>query len=504
MNLKRIFFFTFLIIILLIPSLEAAGSTNNLKIKVKQRPFTLNPIYGSNETELMIINHVFENLVKYNQEGKIVPFLAQNWEVNDSGSVFNFTLRDDIYFQSYKKNELEIPKAERKVKAQAWKNYFEYLADSKNKSPHADLLKKIKGYKVYREGKTNNISGIKVIDEYHLRIELTEAYYPFIYNLTKKPMAISLVEIISEGKFDLKPIGTGKFKLERFSEDKVLLEKNKNYWQKNNSNKQLDSLNQIEFDFSNLDLKNNYQKFNLYQLTKAEIKYYQAHKSDFNNYQLKQKKKDFYYFLALVVDKQTNRTDLKNIKNFFRQTKFKANNNLIINSFQLENEFLNDLNFKTNSINSINRYSPKNKLPLLNINNTEESQAIAMFLKQNLKNKELDLSFKKYDWLEYLNGLKKYNFKNQLILMSYNYQNKFEFIFDNFYSDSKNNYFNYNNKRVDNLIDYLKITSDLEKQNQAYQIIEEILLKDFPILKSFRAVDNYLISEDLSEKYLFN
>ncbi|ADO77589.1 ABC transporter substrate-binding protein [Halanaerobium praevalens] len=504
MNFKKIFFLTFLVIILLVPNLKAADSTNNLKIKIKQRPFTLNPIYGSTESELMIINHLFENLVKYDQEGKIVPFLAKSWEVNNSASVFDFILKEDIYFQAYEKKGIEVPQPERKVKAQAWKNYFEYLAAPKNKSPYADLLKRVKGYKNYREGTDNNISGIKVIDEYQLRIELKESYYPFIYNLAKKPMAIIAVQAASENKFDLKPIGTGRFRVKNFLKDRLLLEKNKEHWQKNNLNKKLNSVNQIEFNFANLDFKNDYNKFDLYQLNTKELKYYQDHKNYFNNYQLKQKKKDFYYFLALVADEQNNRTELKKLKRFFKQNKFKLDNNSIINSFQSENELLNNSNFKNNPIDLIDNHIQKNTLALLNINNSEQSRAIALFLKQNFEKKEIDFIFKKYDWLEYLKSLKNNNFENQLILMSYTYQNQFEFIFDNFYSTSSNNYFNYKNKRLNNLINYLKITSDSAKQQQAYQIIAEILAKDSPILKSFRAVDNYLFADELAEKYLLN
>ena len=90
-------------------------------------------------------------------------------------------------------------------------------------------------------------------------------------------------------------------------------------------------------------------------------------------------------------------------------------------------------------------------------------------------------------------------------MMSYSYENKFEFIADNFYSKSEKNYFNYENRRIDNLIDYIKLTKNMENQNIAYTIMEEILFHDNPYLVIFKGVDLFLISEKLpNQKILDN
>jgi peptide/nickel transport system substrate-binding protein len=114
----------------------------------------------------------------------------------------------------------------------------------------------------------------------------------------------------------------------------------------------------------------------------------------------------------------------------------------------------------------------------------------------------MKLEVENYNWSQYLKHLKN-NYQKDLFIMSYSYENKFDFIADNFYSESEKNYFNYENRRIDNLIDYIKLTKNRENQDKAYAIIEEILLIENPYLVIFKGIDNFLISKKLMNQEIF-
>src|SRR6056297_1193560 len=227
MNKNKIFTILILVVILALVNFNAAAEGGNLRIKVNQRPLNLNPIYAANDTELLIIKQLFDNLVKYDENGEVKPELAESWEVNSSATVFEFKLKEDVYFHKYQINNKEVEKEKRRVRAEDWKWSLEYLASPQNKSPYAELLEKVKGYQDYRQGKNNQIAGIRVLDDYNLQIELNQPYSPFINNLTKDAVTVLPKEFILNGdnQFSITAVGTGAFREINFTKNKIILKK---------------------------------------------------------------------------------------------------------------------------------------------------------------------------------------------------------------------------------------------------------------------------------------
>lgn len=510
MTKNKIFIILILVIILAAFNVSAAAEGGNLRIKVNQRPLNLNPIYAANETELMIIPQLFDNLVKYDENGEAAAELAETWEVNSSASVFDFKLKKDVYFHKYKVNGREVAKEERRVTAEDWKWSLEYLASPQNKSPYAELLEKVKGYQAYRQGRKDEITGIKILDNYRLQIELNEPYAPFINNLTEEAAAVLAKEAILKGNnnFSITAVGTGAFREINFTKNKIILEKNSEYWKNNYQQEKLPYLNQIEFHFNNFNLLNDYQEFDLYQLSSQEFKEYNEKKEKFSNYQLQEIKNGFYHYLAVdFSDYPKTNGKIKKIKDDIEIliNKDKLIEELNSNKIMSYSNIKADQTFVDRFNNSLQ--SPQNQTRVeindqdksavdLNINNTAQSAKIAELLKKQLKN--IKLNIKKYNWVEYLTELQKSGFNNQLFIMSYNYQNKFDFMFDNFYSDSEKNYSNYQNRRLDNLVEYLELNNNQESQKRAYQIIEEILLQENPFLMFIQGGESYLISDKIA------
>lgn len=488
-----------------------AADNDSLKIKLIQRPFNLNPIYGSNETELKIIKHLFDSLLCYNQRGEIIANLAESWEVNKKADKFLFNLKKDVFFNKFNLENENINNQKRRVTAADWKWSFEYLADPDNKSPYSYLLNKVKGYDNYRQKKAAEIAGIKVIDTYKLEINLERSYYPFIYNLTHQAASVIPKKVVlNKENFSLKPVGTGAFWLSEFSDSRIILKRNNNYWLKNDQPEKMPFFDKLYIFFNTKNL--NYRDFNIYQLNQKE--YLKLKATDIaDTYKLKKIANNQLFFLALNYNSETHNSFLSakeseilsnylkiviNEKEFIKKIKnasFLSKKNSDFYTFSaadLSKQDKNSISFGERKFNSL-------KVKNLNLmaNNSELHQETMSLLK-NILDDNLEIKINFYNWANYLTKLKEDN-KNDMFLMTYNFGNKFDFFYDNFYSTSELNYFNYNNSRIDNLLDYL-ILSENEKNNiRAYNLIEKILKNDNPYLFNLDSADNYLIDIKLQE-----
>ena len=109
-----------------------------------------------------VIRNVYEGLVEYDENNKLVPRLAEKWEVKDGGKTYVFTLRKGVRFHNG-----------RELKADDFKWTFERNLNPGLKSPVAvNYLDAIVGVKEFVAGSAKEVSGIKVIDDHTLSITL--------------------------------------------------------------------------------------------------------------------------------------------------------------------------------------------------------------------------------------------------------------------------------------------------------------------------------------------
>ena len=503
---------TILILFIFNFTIHAVNYGGELKLRFQQLPIELNPIYAANETEQIIIRQIFDSLVELNDKGELTTHLAESWEVEEEGRLFTFKLREEVYFHPYQIAGEPVPLSARRVMAEDWKWSFEYLASPENKSPYAQLFSKVKGYDDYRQGESKEITGIRVLDNYQLQIELTESYAPFIYNLTKTAAAVMPKNaVLNKDNFSIIPIGTGAFKINDFSKAQVNLVKNNNYWKNNYQEEVLPYLEQIQINFpTKNEEKRNYQQYDIYQLN-AESDRYFGDNEIHDDYQLKKIPQDIYYFLAYNYSssKQFN-SDSANIRNGIRSNLNKIDfnevdsSNLMLPISNNDQESYLQKIYKSSQKNEVENYKLENNIKELNLisNDSKNSTLITDLIRSKLQTNKLTVNLKKYNWAEYLNLIND-SFKAELFLMTYKYHNKFDFLADNFYSESELNYYSYNNQRVDNLIDYLKLVNSLENSDQAFQIIEEILINDNPFVFILQAAESRLFSDRVAGQDLF-
>ena len=161
--------------------------------------------------------------------------IASSWTISEDKRTYTFKIRQDVYFHN---SELFGKNLTRKVKAKDFEYSFNRLIDNKIASP---------GYWVF-----NNVKDFKAINDSIFQIELKKEFDPFLGILSMKYCSVVPHEIITVlgDKFSKKPIGTGPFKFKKWDENvKLVLSKNKNYFEDDSLGQKLPYLDGIAISF---------------------------------------------------------------------------------------------------------------------------------------------------------------------------------------------------------------------------------------------------------------
>ncbi|BBB89381.1 MAG TPA: nickel ABC transporter substrate-binding protein [Methylomusa anaerophila] len=170
----------------------------------------LNPhMYNPNQMFAQAL--VYEPLVQYSADGKIIPWLAESWTISPDGKEYIFKLRPDVKFSD------GTPFNAAAVK----KNFDAVLANGKRH----DWLAFIR-----------QIKETQVIDDNTFKLVLKEAYYPVLQELA----LIRPIRFLAPAQFPdngntgegiKKPIGTGPWVLSEYKQGEVaVFVRNEHYW----------------------------------------------------------------------------------------------------------------------------------------------------------------------------------------------------------------------------------------------------------------------------------
>ncbi len=163
------------------------------------QPRFINPIYAqAYDVDRDLVEIIFSGLMKYDPEGKIVPDLAENYEISEDGKVYNVYLRDNLFWsdgQPLTTDDVIFT--------------VETLQNSDYKSP---LIARWLGI------------GIEKISDKGIRFTLRSSYGPFLENLTQKIIPKHIFKDIPPENFpltpyNLKPIGSGPYRLKELKQD---------------------------------------------------------------------------------------------------------------------------------------------------------------------------------------------------------------------------------------------------------------------------------------------
>ncbi len=219
---------------------------------------SLYPLNVTMALENRIAAQVYQGLVKFNQEDlSISPSLAESWEVNEDATSYTFHLRKGVKFHD--NNCFEASEG-REVKAADFKYCFDRLCVPDATNQMYWLFKdKVKGANAYHESilnkspLENGVSGITVVDDYTLKIDLNYSFAGFLNIVSHNACYIYPKEAFDTYGVEMRVncVGTGPFRVKKIKESEtVILERNPSYWGMDEHGNQLPYLDGLKFSFN--------------------------------------------------------------------------------------------------------------------------------------------------------------------------------------------------------------------------------------------------------------
>ena len=201
-------------------STESAGSGGTL-VRLWADPPNLDPHLSTDATSASIIIEVFGGLMTINPDLEIVVDLAESYQVSDDKMTYTFSLRKNAKFHDGKS-----------VTAQDVKWSLERATDPATLSPTADqYLGDIVGVKDKLKGRADDISGVRVLDDLTIQIQIDAPKSYFLAKLTYPTgFVLDREQVEGDRRWFRHPNGTGPFRLASYDlGDELILERNENY-----------------------------------------------------------------------------------------------------------------------------------------------------------------------------------------------------------------------------------------------------------------------------------
>lgn len=195
---------------------------------------SLDPAFARNPQNIWPIQQLFNGLVQLDDSLNVIPEIAKRWEIDSTGKVYTFFLKENIFFHPAPQFNGE----ERKVIASDFTYSFNRLRDVKVGSPGGWVLQQVEDY--------------KAINDTVFQISLKQAFPPFLSLLSMRYCSVVPHEVVEDSnhEFRKRPIGTGPFKFKAWEEDiKLVLRKNPNYFERDDKGIQLPYLEAIAVSF---------------------------------------------------------------------------------------------------------------------------------------------------------------------------------------------------------------------------------------------------------------
>jgi len=185
-------------------------------------PLTLDPAVSGEMTSHEYIMVLFSGLVCLDDNLEPAPDIARSWQVSDDGRTYTFYLRQDVVFHDG-----------REVRAEDFKYSWERAcAPATGSQTAATYLGDIVGVNEVLAGKSNEISGVKVIDDGTLEVTIDAPKSYFLSKLTyPTAFVVDRFDVASGRQWWRSPNGTGPFKLKEWDRgSRLVLERSELYY----------------------------------------------------------------------------------------------------------------------------------------------------------------------------------------------------------------------------------------------------------------------------------
>ena len=189
----------------------SAMAQTNLRIGLAEDPDVLDPSLARTYVGRIVFSSICDKLFDIDEKLNVVPQLALSHEESADGKEVTIKLRPNVKFQDGEPFDAKAAK---------------YSLDR-----HLSM----KGS--FRKPELGSVESVEVIDPLTIKLHLKAPFSPLLAQLTDRAgMMVSPKAAEAEGdKFGLHPVCAGPYKfVERVQQDRIVVEKFKDYWNKDN------------------------------------------------------------------------------------------------------------------------------------------------------------------------------------------------------------------------------------------------------------------------------
>ncbi|GGE07576.1 ABC transporter substrate-binding protein [Aureimonas endophytica] len=210
---------------LLLASTALASAETVLHRGNAGEPQTLDQAHVSIDIEGYVISDLYEGLVVYGPDGKVIPGAAESWTISDDKTTYRFKLRDNAKWSDGSP-----------VTAEDFVFSYRRFEDPKEAAGYANLFYPVKNAEAINTGAMAvDQLGVKAVDAKTLEITL-ERPTPYLLELLAHYAVapVNKASVEKNGKDFVKPglmVSNGAFMLtENIANDHITVVKNPNYW----------------------------------------------------------------------------------------------------------------------------------------------------------------------------------------------------------------------------------------------------------------------------------
>jgi peptide/nickel transport system substrate-binding protein len=195
-----------------------------IRVGITQEILNLDPHVATAFSSFQVLDLVYEGLLRLDPRTlRLEPNLAESWTVSPDGTTYTFRLRRDATFHDGSQ-----------VDASDVKYTFDRILDPATRSPQASFLEPV------RE--------VTVVDPFTVRISLKRPYAPFFALLAGAGRGIVPVNFEDKvGDPRTRALGSGPYRLERFTTSAVRLVRHDRYWRRDGGGNRLPYADAVEY-----------------------------------------------------------------------------------------------------------------------------------------------------------------------------------------------------------------------------------------------------------------
>jgi len=180
---------------------------------------SLDPAFARDQANAWMVNQLFDGLVSLDSGLRVIPAIAHSWEISDSGTVYTFFLRRDVYFHKHPGFGTD---STRRVQAQDFVFSFSRICEPATASFGQWIFNdKVLGTPAMHA----DIPGFMALNDSTFRVTLKQAFPPFISLLAMPYAKVVPREVINIPGYNFRenPIGTGPFCFKSWQEGQSLI-----------------------------------------------------------------------------------------------------------------------------------------------------------------------------------------------------------------------------------------------------------------------------------------